>query len=384
MSDRIVVLQVIQNLNYGGMERLLNDIARSVDSSRFESHVLCLQYLGRFAEGLEGHVVVHQADPMPKISMFWPAALVEQIRQIGPDVVHTHSGVWHKVSLAARLAGIRHLVHTEHGGHNSDGLVARLLDRASSRRTHAVVAVSEEIAHRLRTSIHVDPRKLRIVHNGVDTNAIRPLPDDLSLRSELGISSTAPIIGSIGRLEPIKGYDVMISAFAELRRCWGHGEAPVLVVAGEGSERPALTEMIVTRGLTGSAYLLGWRDDLETLHRAFTLFTLSSRSEGTSVGLLEAMAAGRCPVVTHVGGNRNVLGPPLRHHLVPSENPAALAAAWMDCLRNDARRSEDARSARKRVEQRFRLDEMILVYEDLYSAVSEHAPTPLGGNGRPH
>ena len=63
---RIRVLQVIQNLNYGGMERLLADIVLRADPERFESHVLVLEYLGRFAEGLEGRAGLHVADPMSR------------------------------------------------------------------------------------------------------------------------------------------------------------------------------------------------------------------------------------------------------------------------------------------------------------------------------
>ena len=380
--DRIRVLHIVQSLNYGGMERLLVDIARLVDATRFESHILCLQYLGRFSEGLDGQVGLHQAEPMPRHSMLWPASLIQQIKRIDPDVVHTHSGVWYKASLAARWAGVPHVVHTEHGFQRSDRLAPRLLDWASCRRTDVVVAVSEQIADRLRAKLRLGPRQLRTLYNGVDTNTIRPLHDDHRLRHELGIPFATPIIGSVGRLEAVKGYDVMIEAFAELRTRWGHGREPILVVGGEGRQRAVLTDMVGRYGLGDSVRLLGWRDDIETLHRAFTLFTLSSRSEGTSVGLLEAMAAGRCPVVTDVGGNRNVLGPALWHRLVESENPSALATAWMNGLKNDAKRKEDARLARQRVEQNFRLDDMIHAYEGLYAAARRRRTAKGQGNGR--
>src|SRR5207253_4097601 len=112
-------------------------------------------------------------------------------------------------------------------------------------------------------------------------------------------------------------------------------------------------------GLGRRAFLVGWRQDVEALHAAFTLFTLASRSEGTSVGLLEAMGAGLCPVVTDVGGNAAVLGPSLRHRLVAAENPAALTAAWRDALADPARRAIDGSAARQRVEQFYGLPTMI-------------------------
>ena len=99
---RIRVLHVIQNLNYGGMERVLADIVLGSDADRFESHVLCLEFLGRFSEGLEDVASLHVADPGGPGSMLRPHSLTRQIARIAPDVVHTHSGVWYKASLAAR------------------------------------------------------------------------------------------------------------------------------------------------------------------------------------------------------------------------------------------------------------------------------------------
>jgi glycosyltransferase involved in cell wall biosynthesis len=93
---------------------------------------------------------------------------------------------------------------------------------------------------------------------------------------------------------------------------------------------------------------------------------MSSRSEGTSVSLLEAMSAGLCPVVTDVGGNAAVLGEALRHRLVPAERPDLLAAAWRAALVDPDRREADAIRARERVLEASGLDAMVRAYEALY------------------
>src|SRR2546430_2655849 len=89
----------------------------------------------------------------------------------------------------------------------------------------------------------------------------------------------------------------MIEAFACLRAAWRDGPAPVLVMMGEGPEGARLAALVETHHLQGAVRLFGWRDDVERLLTAFDVFTLASRSEGTSVSLLEAMSAGICPVV---------------------------------------------------------------------------------------
>ncbi|HEY2377992.1 MAG TPA: glycosyltransferase [Gemmatimonadaceae bacterium] len=364
--SRTRVLHIIQNLNYGGMERLLADIVRGLDRARFDAHVLALQYLGRFADGLREVAQLHLAKPMSRWSMIRPSSLARQIASIEPDVVHTHSGVWFKASLAARMAGVRRIIHTEHGRAQPDPLMDRAIDALAARRTDVIVAVSERLAQQI-VATHIAPAtRVRVIPNGVETSVLRPRMDDGALRRELGISSHVAVLGSIGRLEPIKGYDIMVDAFATLVAEWHADEPPVLVVAGDGSEREALEHAIEDRGLRGRVYFLGWRNDIQSLLSTFTLFTMSSRSEGTSISLLEAMSSGLCPVVTDVGGNRAVLGDQLTHRLVPAGDARVLSTAWREALCDPVRRRDDAVLARMRVETAFDLRATIGEYEQLY------------------
>ena len=364
-SRRLRVLHVIQNLNYGGMERLIADIARLTDGTRIDTHIMALQYLGRFSEGLEDCATLHLASPMTRASMLWPRALIRQFRAIRPDVVHSHSGVWYKASLAARAAGVPRLVHTEHGRQVPDPWVHRLLDGRAADRTDIVVAVSHALAHKLSGTLVRRPDRIRVIENGVRTDLLRPLPDSGALRRVLGIPAGVPIIGSIGRLEGIKGYEVMVRAYAQLHARMGSA-APPLVIAGDGNERQRLERLAAQTDARAGIHFLGWRDEIRDLHEASTIFTMSSHSEGTSVSLLEAMSAGICPIVTDVGGNAEVLGPALRHRLVPPSDPAMLALAWEDALRHPERRESDAQAARRRVIERFDARTMTESYERLY------------------
>jgi glycosyltransferase involved in cell wall biosynthesis len=187
-----------------------------------------------------------------------------------------------------------------------------------------------------------------------------------SIRQELGLDPDRPILGSIGRFDAIKGYDIMLAAFGLLMAHWDTGPTPLLVLAGEGPELPRLRDQAAALGPQAEVRFIGWRKDVTDLLNAFSLFTLASRSEGTSLSLLEAMSCGCCPVVTDVGGNGAVLGPDLAHRMVPASNPQALANAWRDALRDPDRCAADAALARHRVEALFSLDAMVRAYEALY------------------
>ena len=173
-----------------------------------------------------------------------------------------------------------------------------------------IVAVSDALRRQMAETLVPRPSRIRVVVNGIDTRRFQPRAVNGSLRGELGLPVGAPVIGSIGRLDPIKGYDVMLQAFALLRARWRveEGAAPTLLLVGDGPERARLAALIEREGLCDATRLVGWREDVEQVYPVFDVFSLSSWSEGTSLGLLEAMSCGVCPVVTAVGGSPAALG----------------------------------------------------------------------------
>jgi glycosyltransferase involved in cell wall biosynthesis len=357
----------MRNLNYGGLERVVTDLVSNVDATRFEMHVLALQYLGRYSRDLARHATLHVAGRMNSLSMLLPRRLASTIRAIAPDVVHCHSGVWYKTSLAARMAGVHRIIYSDHGRTFPDPMTYRMLDHLAARRTSTVVAVSAPLAEYLRVHVVKGVTRIVVIENGIDTHAFRPRPPSDVLVRVLGVAPSTPVIGSVGRLESVKAFDVMLHAFADLRAGFPSSrDAPVLVIIGDGTERDALERQRDRLRLTDSVFLLGWRDNIAEILSGLVLYTMSSHSEGTSIGLLEAMACGLCPVVTNVGGNAAVLGPSLQHRLVSAARPADLANAWRDALGNDTARQHDGAIARARVCESSSLGGVVRAYERLY------------------
>lgn len=364
------VAHVIQNLNYGGMEKVLNSLAQRLPAHGIEVHVVVLQYLGRFADGLEGAVTFHQVPPMPRWSLLHPGQLITRLRTIAPDLVHSHTGVWLKAARGARLAGVGAVVHTEHGRPSPVPLSDRLIDNLASRWTDRVIAVSEPLAEVLKQQVVHDPARVQVITNGVDVDSLRPPIDRTALRLALDLPPEETIIGSIGRLEPIKNYSLALRALALM------GErAPLLVLAGDGSERANLEALANQLGVASRVKFLGWRNDTDRLYGAFDLFTLPSLSEGTSISLLEAMSSGVCPVVTEVGGNRAVLGPELSSLLVPSDDARTLADRWQQHLSDQSGRKAYGILARRRVAEKFSLERMVEQHVALYHELLDRRQT---------
>lgn len=374
----IRVAHVIQNLNYGGMERVLHSLACCLPESGFEVHVVVLQYLGRFAEGLGDRVQLHQVPPMSRLSLLHPRPLVEVFRNLAPDIVHSHTGVWLKSVRAARASGVGAVVHTEHGRLDPVPLADRVIDNIASRGTDAIIAVSEPLAGLLGRQVVHDPARIVVIPNGIDLPPTPGPAERMLLRTKLGLPADTPIIGSIGRLEPVKNYRLALRALARVPPTRA-GPMPRLVIAGDGAERSALESLAAELGVADRVILLGWRDDTQRLYPGFDLFTLTSTSEGTSISLLEAMSHGITPVVTDVGGNRNVLGPELESLLVRSDDAAGLAALWSRLLEEPESRATAGARASARVRAHFSLAAMVGRHIQLYTSLLPPRP-PTGGD----
>lgn len=371
----IRVAHVIQNLNYGGMERVLHRLAQQLPLRGFEVHILVLEYLGHFAGGLERDVTLHEVPRMPWFSLIYPKQLASALRRINPDIVHSHSGVWLKSSRAAQLARVPRIVHTDHGRAAPVPARDRLVDGCASRKTDIIIAVSDALARVLEKEVVHDRGKVRVIRNGMEVAPALSQHDRDALRAELGLSPSAQVIGSIGRLEPVKNYKMALRALARILADGRRTVPPVLLIAGDGSERASLEAMAGDLGVARHVRFLGWRPDAAEICGAFDIFTLASTSEGTSISLLEAMGSGVCPVVTDVGGNRAVLGPELEALLVPDNDDAAMAHTWSRLLDDAAVRVELGALSRYRVETAFSLTRMVEEHVSLYHELLSRSDT---------
>lgn len=309
----------------------------------------------------------------------WDAAAVRRLRaQLldGPGgaatIVHSHNlAAQQYAALAVRGTSVRH-VHTEHGSNvHMTGIVNRLRLRGLACATDVLVAVSADTAARMAPLWSVPRARIRVIPNGVPPH----IPVDgaalAALRRELALPEGAPVIGAVGRLATVKGFDRLLATVPEIQRRVPQVQ---VVIVGDGPERARLEAQADRLGVRGAVRFAGFRRDARALVDLFDAFVAPSRSEGLPLALLEVMAAGCPALVTDAGEQRAVLRDGALGFILPSDE-ARWADAIAACLTGEGRVEARRRAgvAREVVRTDYGLDRTVNAYEALYAELAEAA-----------
>jgi glycosyltransferase involved in cell wall biosynthesis len=289
-------------------------------------------------------------------------ALAGIVRRWHPDVVHTHlakaGALGRTVALRARVPVV---VHTFHG-HVLHDYFSSLktaafakVERALAARTDALIAVAPGVRDELLAMGIGTEDRWHVIPVGVDLGMLledRPAPAQARLILDLPVHG--PIVGIAGRLSPVKDHATFLRAAIRIAT-----ECPdtTFVVAGDGEVRSALQEE-ARAALGDRVRFLGWVNDLPSLYAACDVLTLTSKTEGTPVALIEAGAAARPVVATDVGDVGAVVRNGVTGLTVSPGDDAAVAAAVLSLLRDPARARSMGDAASAHVRARFSRDRM--------------------------
>jgi sugar transferase (PEP-CTERM/EpsH1 system associated) len=371
MPQTIRILHVLHAFSAGGLENgIVNLINRSPEHL---VHELCLlSKSGEFVDRLTRPVVVHEMNKKSGNGLGLMFGLRGLFQRRHVDIIHTRNWAAFDGVLASCLTPKPVLIHGEHGRDISDpeGKIYRrnLARRLLAFRATKFVAVSRDLYTWLRQTVRIPKSKLTFIPNGVDTDRFSPVSrPDATLRKEFGIGDHEFVVGTIGRLDPVKNHQGLIRA---VRRLQEGGNPVRLVIAGDGPLRHEIETSAKQSLVEPNALVLGYRPDVERLYRIFDMFVLNSFAEGMSNTLLEAMASGLPVICTAVGGNVELVKNRETGFLISPGDDAALANAIEDYGARSKDSKTVATKARNLVVDSFSLTHMIDQYTALYNSVA--------------
>lgn len=359
-ADNPSVIHIVNQMRPGGIETMVIDL---VTKSRHPSRIMSLE--GNALGLLENWTALASLgdrleafDRPPRLDLRLAFRIARRLRTLRPHTVFVHrTNPLLYGGIAARLAGVPAVVHVEHDvWHYQQPSRRRLVTVAAKLVRPLHFAVSQTIAETL--SEMLPHQEVRVVPGGVDLARFGSSSRN-DARKALGLPAGVRVVGSVGRLEPVKGHKTLIEALPYLP------DDMIVVVVGEGSEANRLKDLATTLGVAGRVRFLGHRDEVDQLMPAFDVFCLPSFSEGLPRVVMEAQAAGVPIVSSDVGSVRQAVDTNTGRLVAPGD-PAALANALRGLTLTEA----VAASCKRFALDHFSIERMISTYD---------AVTPLAG-----
>ncbi|MDD5546619.1 MAG: glycosyltransferase family 4 protein [Candidatus Omnitrophica bacterium] len=380
MKKRLKVLHVITRLDKGGSSENTLLTASGLDKGRFDVTLVFGKTNdpdGRVRRALSDNGInyrvvprlVRQVAPWSDLIAFLKLCAI--IKKGNFDIVHTHTskagilGRW-----AAKLAGVKAIIHTPHGhifygyfGPARNRLFI-ILERLTARITDRIITLTqrgkdEHVRFRISKADKFVP-----IYSGVELEKfIDSNYDPARTRESLGIPPNGPVIGTITRLEPVKGNMYFIEAIPQVIRIFPDLK---VIITGDGAQRRAIENRIKELSLSRNIILRGATNDAPRALSALDIFVLASLNEGMGRCLLEAMALSIPIIATDVGGVSEIVENGVNGILVPSKDAAALAQAIISLLRDKARAKEMGKAGKNKLNRFFSAKAMVEKIEALY------------------
>jgi glycosyltransferase involved in cell wall biosynthesis len=359
------VVLVVSNLEYGGAQRQVVEIANELPHRGFDVRVCSLSTYVPLAAQLRARA--EQLHIVPKHWKFDVSTVVRLagfLRRVPADVVH---GFLFDANVVVRLAGL--LARTPlviDSERNSDYRLKRrqlLAYALTNRMRHLCVANSHAGASFNSRLTGTPLDRYRVVYNGVDMERFRP-GDRGRARHSIGIDEQAYVVGMFASFKPQKNHPMAFRAFARLTsrvpaaRLLLVGDELAGGLHGSSDYKRAMVQLIVELGIEPRCLMLGNRSDVETVYPACDAVILPSRFEGTPNVALEAMACGVPVVATDVADNAQVIPHGRAGRIVALDDVDGLATALVDMASRPEETARMGAFARRWVRTEFSCETM--------------------------
>jgi len=370
--QKIKIVQIIYSLNLGGLENGIINLVNNMDDFKFENTICCLTQGGDFEKRLNKNIKVSKMFKKPGNDWQLYIKLIKYLKEIKPTIVHTRNWVGMDGIIAAKMARVPIIIHGEHGFEIAD-LISQNRKRKFIRKlvlstmVDKIVTVSKNLKNRLINEIKIKPEKIIHIPNGVDTNKFNIYRKEFT-RKKFGFKKEDFIIGIVARLDPIKNHKTLFFTFKEIVKNYPQAK---LIIVGDGPLREELKEKSYQLGINNKAIFMGERNDVPEILKTFDIFVLPSLNEGMSNTILETMATGIPVIASNVGGNPELVIDGETGFLFPTNDVESLVQKIKTYILYPELKQKHGYNARKRVEEKFSLDQMVRRYEELYLELVE-------------
>lgn len=364
--SKIKVLHITYDMRIGGTEQVIKNLVQGSDSAIFDMSILCIESpLGPFADDLltQG-ISINALSRQPGFDIKLISQIRRHIKHHQIDILHCHQYTPYIYGLFGSLFTSAKVIFTEHGRFypDSSSWKRKLLNPVLHKLTTATTAISSATKQALVEFENFKENGIQVVYNGIFGLTVDSTKRD-KLAEELGVEKDTICIGTIARLDPIKNHTMMLKAF---KRVLDAGLNCKLLIVGDGEQMPVLLGLIESLALKEYVILTGYEPKPQNHLALMDIYLLPSLSEGTSMTLLEAMSIGKPCIVTHAGGNPEIVLNEVTGLVTPNDDEAAYAKAIIELAGNAEQQKQFGQAAKLRFEQQFSIPHMAQAYQSIY------------------
>jgi glycosyltransferase involved in cell wall biosynthesis len=361
MAKRLLILAT--DLEVGGVPLLIKNIALGLDGRDFEVHVACLSPPGPVSEELAAAgIPTHALNARGPQDFVVAIRLARLLSCLRPDVLFTalvHANFMGR--LVGRLLGIRRIFSSIHTVEKEKRWHLQL-ENLFCRLSNKTVCVSHAVFRQVKEVCHAPLSQMALIRNGVEIEDFNKI-EEPSIKIP-GLSPDRTVLIFVGRLDAVKGVDILIRAVSILNEKM---DALHLLIVGDGAIRSELEALTTKLNLSDKVSFLGTRRDIPALLRLSDIKVMPSYWEGLPVSAIEAMAAGVPVIASDVEGLNEVVRDNVTGILIPPGNPEMLAKAIFRCVANPQLSEEMGKNGRKIATRDFSRQRMITSYKQLFS-----------------
>ncbi|WP_372519250.1 glycosyltransferase family 4 protein [Candidatus Ruminimicrobiellum ovillum] len=375
--NKIKVAVIITKLELGGAQKVAISVCEKIDKTKFEPFLIC-GCGGILDEETKNKIrvifvkdLVREINPVKDLKSLF--SIYKILKQEKPGIVHTHSSKAGIIGrFAARMCGIKNIIHTIHGFSFNDTqsfLKKNLfifLEKIGAKISKYLIPVSvENTTKGLKNNIG-KKEQYHYIRLGIDIENFKNFKDKPSLKKELNIDEKDFLVTTIGPFKPQKNLPDFIKIAKDISE--NHKNFKFVIV-GDGTLRKSFEQLIKEYNISDKIFLLGWRRDISNILNSSDFFVMTSLWEGLPISTIEAMCCGLSPVVNDVDGQREIIKNDFNGFLVKPYDIKTTEEKILLLAHNKQLKNTLSINAKNSIDYTFSIDYMIKKHEELYSSL---------------
>jgi glycosyltransferase involved in cell wall biosynthesis len=360
------ILHVVPSFGLGGMERVICSIVNHT-FSKYQHYIMSLDGNSSAFRWIQSDQIQYLNFCKDGKSSEFFKKMYKAINNISPDLLMTYNWGGTDAIWVGKLAGVKNIVHNEHGFSIEEAKITALKRDicrfVTYRMVSRLVTVSSNLKFSIQEKYCLRGNRIKIIPNGIDSDYYSPdLRVRQDVREKLDIGSEDFVIVFSGRLDPVKNFELLMEVF---RYCHMEDKNVKLLIVGDGPERPKIEQLSIQKNLHTAVVMVGQKFDVLPYLRAGDVFLLTSLTEQMPLTILEAMSVGLPVIASDVGEIRTIIDDGKDGFLRNIADGYAGFASALLSLKDSSNRQTMSQGARSKIVSGFQEAKMVQRYQTL-------------------